>query len=244
MEVSIYQVLVAVFLRSLGFFSALPIPLNITGLSIRVVLASALSLFFCTLIPNVGTLSLPGIFAQIMVGLSLSLPLLLFVSTVSGIGECLDAFRGQTLAAMYDLSGSSPLSVSSALIRHYAWAFLLIFGGTEASVRIIGESFYAIPLNLLAIEGIADYAQHLIGLIVLSLKHMVLLVLPFGFCCILVESVGGLIGRIASGLNIHSESFQIKSLLSLASIYGLVRLGALDNFQALICSFQGSIVSF
>ncbi|NMC62985.1 MAG: flagellar biosynthetic protein FliR [SAR324 cluster bacterium] len=244
MEASIYQVLVAVFLRSLGFFSVLPIPLNITGLSIRVALASALSLFYCTLIPPCGTLSLLGSFTQLLVGLSLSLPLLLFVSAVSGIGECLDAFRGQTLAAMYDLSGSSPLSVSSALLRHYGWAFLLIVGGAEANAQVIGESFSTIPLNFLAPEEIVVNAQRMISLSVLSLKHMVLVVLPLGICCILVEGIGGLIGRIASGLNVYGESFQIKSFLSLLSIYGLVRVGVLENFQTFIYSLQQSIVSF
>ncbi len=231
------------FLRCTGFLCLMPFPGGLNGFSVRTGIALAFSVFFAPFVHIQPPCGLFHMIAECLTGVFISLPVVLSISAAAAAGELIDAARGQTIGTMYDASASAPLSITSGLLHHYAWTVILLGGGFNQSLQLLARSFEIMPPGSNLSLHIEVFGTVLMNLTVCSLRACINLIVPFVAACFFVDICFGLVSRIAPGVSLLSESFQLKSLMSLVALYALVsadiRFGLPESLSLLETAWIG-----
>lgn len=209
------------FLRCMGFLCLLPFPGGLNGISLRTGLSLAFAVFFTPFVHLQVPCTLSQMLIECLTGAVVSLPVVLAVNAASAAGELIDAVRGQTIGTMYDASASAPLSITSGLLHHYGWTVILLGGGFEHSLCILARTFLIIPPGFSMFPHLEAAGEALLNLTVYSLCVCVNSLVPFVLTCFVVDICFGVVSRATPGVSLISESFQLKSLISLVALYAL-----------------------
>ena len=230
-----------VFLRAMGLFALLPFEGLLTGIAIRIALASSL---VCLCAPEVSLEVMPDVSmmtGEFFIGALLAAPLLLVLQLAGGAGELLDTLRGQTIGTFYDPSSPGSQSVSAGLFRHFSWAALLCLGAFESLATMLLKSLRLLPPGAWRLEDLAALMTSLLQIVLVSLQHTMLAVLPFGICCLSIELCGALVARV-SNVSFSSELFSLRTLGALCAMGLFLSADRMQSLHLFVISLERQLL--
>lgn len=157
---------------------------------------------------------------EVIIGATLGLFTQVVFHSVQMAGALVDYARGMSQATLF----APQLETNTSLLGHLqfqaALVLFLLLNGHLLFLRVLGQSFYTLPiLNfptfsggiVLATDQLARYTAE-------SLLIAVQLSAPALLALFLVDVSFGMLGRVASGLNVHNESQPVKAMVGLAMV--------------------------
>lgn len=205
---------VAVFCRSVGLISVLPIGSGVLGFVGRIWLAFGLALTFVGYLPYQSDVGIMAILAEYLMGFCLGLPCALAINLSEMFGELVDSGRGETIGNIYDPLNSTAASHTSTLLRHFSWGAVLLLGALERLVASFVESFSVIPAGAFEMSKLGYLALHVASYIAISLGELLSFFLPMALLFLLIEKAFGYLSKILGSGSLSSESFQAKTFIA------------------------------
>jgi len=164
--------------------------------------------FMCLLIKEAVVGATLGLFTQVV------------FHSIQMAGAAIDYARGMSQATLF----APQLETNTSLLGHLQFqaslALFLLLNGHLLFLRALGQSFYSVPiLSFPAFSGglvaaTDQIARYTAG----SLLIAVQLSAPALLALFLVDVSFGMLGRVASGLNVHNESQPVKAMVGLAMV--------------------------
>jgi type III secretory pathway component EscT len=138
-------------------------------------------------------------------------------------GDMADNLRGQNQGSMNDpLFGTT--SLLGGLLRHYGFALLLVAGLLDSLIGGLSLSVTKFPIGSVSISSISDGGGVLLTALARMLDAAIYSLIPVAVVCIAVEALAGAFGKILPKISLSSEAFQLRSVIVILIIFGLMRL--------------------
>jgi flagellar biosynthetic protein FliR len=158
---------------------------------------------------------LGALLTQVLVGVSLGLLTMVLVNALQAAGSLVDLFAGFSLAAVYDPSSGSQVSIFG---RFYELvAFTLLFTTNAYLILVNGwfRSFEVVPASGFSITSIADmFTKNLAQFFIAAIE----VAGPVLGCLFLSELLLGILSRAAPSLNVFSLAFPLRVLVALVVV--------------------------
>lgn len=213
---SVYE---GLFLRCFGLIMVLPFG---EGLSLLKRLAVALILTLL-LAAQVTPAMVSSIGGELVIGVVIGLPAALAIGAIEMWGDMADNLRGQNQGSMNEpLFGTT--SLMGGLLRHYGFALLLVAGLLDTLVGGLAASVRNFPIGTVNFSTIAEAGGVLLTALSRMLDGVIVALIPIAIVCITVEILAGVFGKVLPKISLSSEAFQLRSVLVILVIFGLLRL--------------------
>lgn len=213
---SVYE---GLFLRCFGLILVLPFGEGLSLLK-RLAIAIILTLLLAVQVSPTAISSIGG---ELIIGAIIGLPAALAISAIEMWGDMADNLRGQNQGSMNEpLFGTT--SLLGGLMRHYGFALLLIAGLLDLLVAGLSNSVKHFPVGTVQFASIADAGGVLLTVLAKMLDGVILALLPIAVVCIVVELLAGVFGKVLPKISLSSEAFQLRSVVVILIIFGLMRL--------------------
>jgi flagellar biosynthetic protein FliR len=176
---------------------------------------------------------------EVVIGATFGILTQIVFHSVQMAGALVDYGRGMSQATLF----APQLETNTSLLGHLQFqaslVLFLLLNGHLLFLRALAQSFYALPiLTFPAFSGGITAATDQIGhYIADSLLIAVQLSAPALLALFLVDVSFGMLGRVASGLNVHNESQPVKALVGLI----IVLLALAYTFSRIPNYFQGMV---
>jgi flagellar biosynthetic protein FliR len=196
--------------------------------TIKVALAALIGVvLFPSLAPNLhpgelDTLRVMGLLVkESAIGATIGFMSQIVFQSVQMAGATMDYARGMSQATFFAPQLEANVSLIGQLQLQASLVLFLVLNGHLLFLRALAASFLKIPLldfphfsggTTIVMEQLARYTGE-------SLKIAVQLSAPVLITLFLVDVSFGVIGKVASGLNVHSESQPVKAMLGLAIFF-------------------------
>ena len=206
------------FIRALGVVILLPLGEGISGFSRKMTVAFSLALLG-DIQPHF-EYSPSGIFGELITGITLSLPLALWITGMGWLGTLFDIGRGQHLFTLYDPMALDQEPISGILLRNLGWGIAVLNGGLELVISEYVDSLDKVisPSDLTS----SSFWNPILSLITSGATAAIQQFLPFALLFIVTELGLGLASKI-SGLDFFAkESFLVKTSLGTALLIHVV----------------------
>ncbi len=157
---------------------------------------------------------------EVIIGATLGLFTQIVFHSIQMAGAMIDYARGMSQATLF----APQLETNTSLLGHLQFqaslVLFLLLNGHLSFLRALGQSYYTLPIFSFpafsgGIVGVTDQAAHYTAE---SLLIAVQLSAPALLALFLVDVSFGMLGRVASGLNVHNESQPVKAMVGLAIV--------------------------
>jgi len=157
---------------------------------------------------------------EVVIGATLGLLTQFVFHSVQMAGALVDYGRGMSQATLF----APQLETNTSLLGHLqfqaALVLFLLLNGHLLFLRALGQSFFSLPILSFpafsgGLTGATDQIAHYTSE---SLLIAVQLSAPALLALFLVDVSFGMLGRVASGLNVHNESQPVKAMVGLAMV--------------------------
>ena len=157
---------------------------------------------------------------EAVIGATLGFLTQIIFNAVQMAGAMVDYGRGMSQATFFAPQLESNVSLLGQLQLQAALVLFLVLNGHLLFLRALADSYRSVPLlefpqfssgTLAAIEQMAHYTGN-------SLVIAVQLSAPALLALFLVDIGFGMIGKVASGFNVHAESQPVKALVGLGVV--------------------------
>jgi type III secretory pathway component EscT len=213
---SVYE---GLFLRCFGLIVVLPFGEGLSLLK-RLALATILTFLLASQVAPSNVYSIGG---EIVLGMIIGLPAALAIGAIEMWGDMADNLRGQNQGSMNDpLFGTT--SLLGGLLRHYGFALLLVAGLLDSLIGGLSLSVTKFPIGSVSISSISDGGGVLLTALARMLDAAIYSLIPVAVVCIAVEALAGAFGKILPKISLSSEAFQLRSVIVILIIFGLMRL--------------------
>lgn len=164
---------------------------------------------------------------EVVLGVLLVLPVVLFLELVAGLGELFDTIRGQTIATQYTGVGDSPDGVSAFIARSLLWTVLLLAGGFEHILTGLSLSFQQIPPGTFSFSYLINNAPGVLKIVVYECTAVLHSFLPVAVLLLLIELSCAALQTILPGVSLQSECFIAKTVWGVLYFFVLITTGVL-----------------
>ena len=157
---------------------------------------------------------------EVVIGATLGLFTQVVFHSIQMAGAAIDYARGMSQATLF----APQLETNTSLLGHLQFqaslVLFLLLNGHLLFLRALGQSFYTLPiLSFPAFSGgIVAATDQVARYTAESLLIAVQLSAPALLALFLVDVSFGMLGRVASGLNVHNESQPVKAMVGLAVV--------------------------
>jgi flagellar biosynthesis protein FliR len=157
---------------------------------------------------------------EVVIGATFGIFAQLIFHSVQMAGALVDYGRGMSQATLFAPQLETNTSLLGQLQFQAALIFFLLLNGHLLFLHALGQSFFRLPILtfpafsggiVAATDQVARYTAE-------SLLIAVQLSAPALLALFLVDVSFGMLGRVASGLNVHNESQPVKAMVGLAIV--------------------------
>lgn len=207
-------------------------------LKVRIGLAGAVGLLVMGRVPPpADMLGFPGLLAvagEILIGATIALSLTAAFAAAGIAGEWLAQAMGLGFATMVQ-PGAPASPVIGMLTGLLMWALFLLSGGHLLLIRLIVESYAAMPDASALLRP--DRIAHILGWGGFALASGVIVAMPLAIALLLVNIGLAVAARSAPQLNLFSIGFPLMLLAGLAGL-PLALPGIADGLQGALSAMQ------
>jgi len=169
---------------------------------------------------NIGVL----IFTELLIGLTLGIPLALPFWTAYAIGQMIDNQRGATMSDTLNPAIGVDASPLASFMTYFWCAAFLLGGGMLGLVEVLRDSYELLAIGA-AFNLNGETVLSLVGVMQQAVLKGIVLAGPAMVAMFLSEVALGVLSRFAPQLNAFSMAMTIKSLLAIMVM--LIYLGPL-----------------
>lgn len=217
------------YLRAFGLLALIP-GASLGALVAKVIVPLLLALLLdpvpqaCSLQGQMGVVLL----SELVLGCLISLPLVAALWALEIWGELLDLARGNGIATVYDPLLERSEGALGVLVRYCACGRLMLLGGAAQLIGAFLSSVHYAPLA--ALRVCREQALWWVERSVHAFIEGVMIFLPWGTLCVLIELVVTVTAKLVPGLSLSNETAALKSLLlaSVIAIYGFSLPGSVE----------------
>ena len=233
-----FEYFLLIMMRVASFFAVAPF-FRLQGVPIRtkVGLSGVISLLIYVHVPKVG-LEYGGVMEygviagkEVLTGLCLGFSLYICDAIITFAGHLIDLYMGFSMAQEYNPMTQSENSVTGTMYDNLIMLLLLTGGMYQYVIRAIIDVFELIP-----VAGTHFYWDGLMGAFLSYLTNLFVLgfriSLPIFSCMLVLNSVLGIMAKVAPQMNMFAVGIQLKMLTGLGVIF--FTLGLLPTFADLI----------
>lgn len=207
-------------------------------LKVRIGLAGAVGMLVMARVPPpADMLGFPGLVAvagEILIGATIALSLTTAFAAASIAGEWLAQAMGLGFATMVQ-PGAPASPVIGMLLGLLMWALFLLSGGHLLLIRLIVESYVAMPDASALLQP--DRIARILGWGGFALASGVIVAMPLAIALLLVNIGLAVAARSAPQLNLFSIGFPLMLLAGLAGL-PLALPGIADGLQGALSAMQ------
>ena len=220
-----------VIARIFGLCILLPFWDGTAFLLTRLSLACVFSFAFISTLSPVPDFSLIQLICEMLLGLMLSIPLLVFLDLTASLGELFDSGRGQTIAGQYSFASTVPEGVVSLGFRAFFWVVLLYAGILEGLFDVLLRSFEYLQPGDPVLPQAEQMCRAVLRLLVHECSVLFKIFLPLAVLFLIAEIFVAFFQFVLPNIPLHAESFMVKSCVGFGV---LLVLAQVDNLQAVV----------
>ena len=239
-----------IFCRVSGLIYIVPFfSMNSTPRRVRVGLSFVVALLLYYTIPQKPELiynTLLGfavlVLKEVITGLLMGLACNICITIVSFAGRIIDMETGLSMASLMDPTTKENVSITGMLYNYAITLLLIITGIYEYILKALAESFILIP-----IAGAVFRPDSLLNVMLRFLTDYVLIAfricLPMFAVMILLNSLLGILAKVAPQMNMFAVGIQIKVLVGLSMLF--LTVGMLPGISDMIYTqIKTTLVAF